>query len=108
MEENIAADKRGTRKQRKGIVVSDKQNKTISVEIVRRVQHPLFKKTVKKTKKFAAHDEKNEAKIGDTVLIEETRPLSKTKRWRLLEVLSRSPEKLKIEGDSNGSDANKP
>ncbi|MCB1235020.1 MAG: 30S ribosomal protein S17 [Verrucomicrobiae bacterium] len=83
-----AADNRGKRKTRIGVVVSDKMNKTIVVEVVRRVPHPQFKKIVKKTTKLYAHDEKGEAKIGDKVLIMETRPLSKTKCWRLIEVLA--------------------
>jgi small subunit ribosomal protein S17 len=69
-----------------GEVVSNKMNKTIVVEVERRVPHPTFKKIVRKTSKFYAHDEKQEAAIGDKVLIEETRPLSKLKRWRLVEV----------------------
>ena len=75
-------------KQRVGIVVSTKMDKTIVVEYVARVPHPKFKKIVKKTKKFYAHDEKGEAAIGDKVRIEETRPMSKLKRWRLQEVLT--------------------
>ncbi len=69
-----------------GEVTSNKMNKTIVVEVERRVPHPTFKKIVRKTSKFYAHDEKEEASIGDKVLIEETRPLSKLKRWRLVEV----------------------
>lgn len=76
------------RKTRVGKVVSDKMNKTIVVEVERRVPHPRFKKIVRRTSKFHAHDEKEEAKIGDKVRIMETRPLSKTKRWRLIEVLA--------------------
>ena len=75
-------------KQRVGIVISTKMDKTIVVEYVARVPHPKFKKIVKKTKKFYAHDENGEAAIGDKVRIEETRPMSKLKRWRLQEVLS--------------------
>ena len=75
-------------KQRVGIVVSTKMDKTIVVEYVARVPHPKFKKIVKKTKKFYAHDENSEAAIGDKVRIEETRPMSKLKRWRLQEVLT--------------------
>ena len=75
-------------KQRVGIVVSTKMDKTIVVEYVARVPHPRFKKIVKKTKKFYAHDEDGEAAVGDKVRIEETRPMSKLKRWRLQEVLS--------------------
>jgi small subunit ribosomal protein S17 len=64
-----------------GVVTSDKQNKTVTVEVERRFAHPLFKKTVRRTKKYHAHDENNECKIGDRVWIEETKPLSKTKTW---------------------------
>jgi small subunit ribosomal protein S17 len=81
---------RGTRKERLGRVVSDKMDKTIVVKVERRFPHPRYKKVVKSFNKFYAHDEKNEAKIGDVVLIEETRPLSKTKRWRLTKVVERS------------------
>ena len=75
-------------KQRVGIVISTKMDKTIVVEYIARVPHPKFKKIVKKTKKFYAHDENGEAAIGDKVRIEETRPMSKLKRWRLQEVLT--------------------
>lgn len=78
---------RGIRKEKVGIVVSDKMNKTIVVQIVRKAKHPLYGKTVKITKKYKAHDEENVAKIGDKVEIAETRPLSKDKRWRLVEVV---------------------
>lgn len=81
---------RGTRKERVGEVVSNKMTKTIVVRVERRFPHPKFKKVVTGYKKFYAHDEKAEAKIGDTVRIEETRPLSKLKRWRLVEVVERS------------------
>jgi small subunit ribosomal protein S17 len=81
---------RGNRKERLGRVVSNKMNKTIVVSVERRFPHPQFKKVVKSFSKFYAHDEKNEAKIGDVVLIEETRPLSKLKRWRLTQVLERA------------------
>ena len=64
-----------------GVVTSTKQNKTVTVEIERRFTHPLFKKTVRRTKKYHAHDENNECKVGDRVWIEETRPISKTKTW---------------------------
>jgi small subunit ribosomal protein S17 len=76
------------RKTRVGVVTSDKMNKTIVVEVERRVPHPRFKKIVRRTSTFHAHDEKEEAKTGDKVRIMETRPLSKTKRWRLIEVLA--------------------
>lgn len=78
---------RGIRKTLVGEVVSDKMDKTVVVRTVSRVPHPRFGKIVKHTAKFHAHDEKNEAKMGDKVRITETRPLSKTKRWRLVEVL---------------------
>ncbi|MDD3153324.1 MAG: 30S ribosomal protein S17 [Victivallaceae bacterium] len=85
-------NKRGNRKEMVGVVVSDCQDKTIVVNVDRRTAHPLYKKVVKIRKKFTAHDEKNEAKTGDTVRIIETRPLSRNKRWRLLEILSRAAE----------------
>ncbi len=78
----------GLRKQRIGIVISTKMDKTIIVEFIARVPHPRFKKIVKRTKKFYAHDEKREAAVGDKVRIEETRPVSKLKCWRLAEVLT--------------------
>ena len=77
------------RKVRMGIVVSDKMSKTIVVQVERRVPHPLYGKIIRKRKKFYAHDENNSAKVGDYVLIRETRPLSKTKRWELIEVLKK-------------------
>jgi len=80
---------RGHRKQRVGEVVSNKMTKTIVVRVERRFPHPRFKKIVTSYNKFYAHDEKAEAKVGDTVRIEETRPLSKLKRWRLVEVVER-------------------
>lgn len=80
-----AAEKKA--KTRVGVVASNKMNKTIVVTAERRIAHPIFKKIVRRTSKFYAHDEKQEAQIGDKVLIEETRPLSKLKRWRLVEVL---------------------
>lgn len=82
-----ATAKRGLRKTRVGEVVSDKMDKTIVVKVVTRVPHPRFRKIVKQSAKFHAHDEKNEAKTGDRVSIVECRPLSKQKRWRLVEVL---------------------
>lgn len=81
---------RGNRKERVGEVISNKMSKTIIVRVERRFPHPRFKKVVTGYKKFYAHDEKAEAKVGDRVRIEETRPLSKTKRWRLVEVVKRS------------------
>jgi small subunit ribosomal protein S17 len=81
---------RNLRKTRIGVVTSDKMNKTITVAIERKVKHPIYGKFVKKTTKFHAHDEKNEGGIGDTVKIMETRPLSKTKRWRLVEIIEKA------------------
>src|SRR5262245_3583606 len=85
----IAEKARGNRKERLGEVISNKMAKTIIVRVERRFPHPRFKKVVTGYKKFYAHDEKTEAKVGDRVRIEETRPLSKTKRWRLVEVVER-------------------
>jgi len=82
-------NKRGLRKVRVGEVVSNKMDKTISVSVVRRVMHPVYKKYIKRTMNLMAHDEKNECKEGDLVKIMETRPLSTLKRWRLVEVLER-------------------
>ena len=81
---------RNLRKTRVGIVTSDKMDKTITVAIQDNVRHPLYNKIVKKTYKLKAHDEKNDAKIGDTVRVMETRPLSKDKRWRLVEIMERA------------------
>ncbi len=78
---------RGLRKTRTGVVVSDKMDKTIVVLIVRKWKHPLYGKTMKSSKKYKAHDEQNAAKAGDEVKITETRPISKDKRWRLVEVI---------------------
>jgi len=83
---------KGQRKTKVGRVVSDKMDKTIVVSVERLTRHRLYKRVIRATTKFAAHDERNEAKIGDTVLIEESRPLSATKRWRLVSVLSRAGE----------------
>ena len=80
------------RKERTGEVISDKMNKTIVVRVERRFRHPRFKKVVTQYKKFYAHDEKNEAKVGDLVLIQETRPLSKTKSWQLVRVVEKNTE----------------
>src|SRR2546426_4703924 len=82
---------RAKRKERLGEVISNKMTKTIIVRVERRFPHPKFKKVVTGYKKFYAHDEKSEAKIGDRVRIQETRPLSKTKRWRLVAVVRRGP-----------------
>lgn len=80
---------RNLRKTRIGVVSSNKMDKTVTVNVERKVKHPLYGKFLKKTTKFHAHDEKNECSIGDTVKIMETRPLSKTKRWRLVEVVEK-------------------
>jgi small subunit ribosomal protein S17 len=86
------AAERGKRKERVGEVISNKMTKTIVVQVERRFAHPRFKKVVTGYKKLYAHDEKNEAKVGDRVRIEETRPLSKLKRWRLVEVVEKAVE----------------
>lgn len=83
-------EQRALRKTRLGVVVSDKTDKTISVAIERRMPHPIYKKYFKKTSKFLVHDEKNECNVGDTVRIMETRPLSKNKRWRLVEIVEKA------------------
>jgi small subunit ribosomal protein S17 len=80
---------RNLRKIRIGVVTSNKMTKTITVVVERKVKHPIYGKFVKKSSKFHAHDEKNEASIGDVVRIMETRPLSKTKRWRLVEIVEK-------------------
>ena len=80
---------RGRRKVRVGVVTSDRMDKTVTVSVERRFAHPLYGKGVKRTKKYHAHDENNEYKVGDTVRITETRPLSKTKRWRVVELMDR-------------------
>lgn len=85
MSENITL-----RKQRVGIVTSASMDKSITVSIERKLRHPIYGKFVKKSKKFMAHDEKNECNVGDTVRITESRPLSKRKRWRLIEILERA------------------
>jgi small subunit ribosomal protein S17 len=82
----------GKRKTKVGRVVSDKMDKTIVVSVERLTRHPLYKRVIRLTTKFKAHDEANEAKVGDTVLIEESRPLSATKRWRLVTIISRAGE----------------
>ena len=80
---------RNRRKNRIGVIVSDKADKTVTVQVERRFAHPLYGKQVAKTKKYQAHDENNEYKVGDTVRMVETRPLSKTKRWRVDELIER-------------------
>lgn len=83
-------EKRNLRKERIGIVSSDKMEKSIVVSVERKVKHPKYGKFVKKTTKFVAHDENNDCNIGDTVRIMETRPLSKSKNWRLVEIIERA------------------
>lgn len=81
---------RRLRKERQGVVFSNKMDKTITVAVKWKEKHPIYGKFVNKTKKYHAHDEKNECNIGDTVKIMETRPLSKTKRWRLVQIIERA------------------
>ncbi len=81
---------RNLRKTRIGLVTSDKMDKTITVSVERRLKHPIYGKFVKKTNKFHAHDEKNECGVGDKVRIMETRPISKSKRWRLVEIIEKA------------------
>lgn len=83
---------RGTRKERTGRVVSNKMDKTITVVVERRFSHPLYKKVLRRSKKYHAHDEKNECGIGDLVRIRETRPLSRLKRWRLVRIIERAEQ----------------
>ena len=89
MSEVLTTIERNLRKIRVGVVSSNKMDKSIVVKVERKVKHPLYGKFVKKSTKFHAHDEKNECSIGDTVKIMETRPISKTKRWRLVEVVEK-------------------
>jgi small subunit ribosomal protein S17 len=89
-QDNAQSVNRPARKSRVGLVVSDKMEKTVVVSIERRVQHPVYGKMVRRTKRFKAHDEMNEAKTGDTVRIMETRPMSKDKRWRIVEIVDRA------------------
>ena len=90
MAEETKSAERNLRKTRTGVVRSNKMDKTITVTVERKVKHPIYGKFVKKTTSFHAHDEKNECTIGDIVKIMETRPLSKTKRWRLVEVVEKA------------------
>jgi len=89
MEATPVTNIRSRRKTRIGLVTSNKMEKTITISVERKVKHPIYGKFVKKTTKFHAHDDKNECSIGDIVKIMETRPLSKTKRWRLVEVVEK-------------------
>jgi len=85
-----ATERANRRKVREGLVVSNQMDKTAVVAVIERVRHPRYAKTVQRTKRFYAHDEQNDARVGDRVRIQETRPLSKLKRWRILEVLERA------------------
>jgi small subunit ribosomal protein S17 len=87
---NSMSEERGLRKTRVGVVVSDKMDKTIVISMSTRVRHPLYGKIIKRTNKFKAHDEENACGIGDTVRVMETRPLSKDKRWRLVEIVEKA------------------
>ncbi len=86
----VLMEKTKLKRQLAGIVVSDKMNKTVVVQVEKLVKHQLYKKYIKRRNKFAAHDDKNECKIGDKVLITEVRPLSKTKRWLVLQVMEKA------------------
>ena len=90
MSENTAAAPRAQRKVREGLVVSDKMDKTVIVEVEDRVKHALYGKVLRRTRKLQAHDEQNACGIGDRVLLMETRPLSATKRWRVVEILEKA------------------
>ena len=97
-------EKRPDRKTRIGTVVSNKMDKTITVRVDRAAMHPVYNKLVRTSTKFKAHDEKEIAGIGDTVKIEETRPLSKTKRWRLVEVIKKAEGETAVEAPANAGD----
>jgi small subunit ribosomal protein S17 len=90
MSTNTTTEERNLRKERIGVVTSDKMDKSVVVMVERRVMHPKYGKFVKRSSKFMAHDEKGEAHIGDTVRISETRPMSKQKRWRVVEIMERA------------------
>ncbi len=99
-QQGLVAEQAGRRKEVVGEVVSNRMHKTIVVEVVRKKAHPFYGRVVSKAKKFYAHDEKNEAHVGDVVRLEETRPLSKLKRWRLKEIVRRAallPETIATE-----------
>jgi len=86
----VESQTRGRRKVRTGVVVSDKRDKTVTVEVINMVTHPRYDKVMRRRTRFHAHDENNEARVGDTVRIMETRPLSKQKRWRVVEIVERA------------------
>ena len=89
-EQNIATEERGPRKVRTGVVVSDNMDKTVLIRIDRQIRHSLYQKTVRRSSKLAAHDETNDAHLGDIVRVMETRPVSKSKRWRVIEIVERA------------------
>ena len=89
-DEQITATERSARKVRTGVVVSDKMDKTVLVRIDRQMRHALYGKTIKRSTKLSAHDEANDAHVGDTVRVMETRPISKSKRWRVVEIVERA------------------
>jgi len=88
--EQVGTAERGRRKVRTGVVVSDAMDKTVVIRVDRQIRHALYGKIVRRSSKLAAHDESNEAQIGDTVRVMETRPMSKTKRWRLVEIVEKA------------------
>ena len=88
--ENAAEELKAIVKERVGVVTKNAMNKTVTVQVQRSVQHPLYKKGIKRTKSFKVHDKNNDCKAGDLVRIRETRPLSKTKRWRMVEIVKRA------------------
>ena len=90
MSDQTRTTERGRRKVRTGVVVSDGMDKTVMVRIDRQVRHPLYDKTVRRSSKLAAHDETNDAHVGDTVRVVETKPISKSKRWRVVEIVERA------------------
>ena len=96
---------RGNRKQRKGVVVKDKMDKTVVVQVERVLRHPLYGKVIRMHKKYKVHDENNQASIGDKVVITECRPISKTKRWRLLDILKHENAPVEISDDSDAVQA---
>ena len=96
MSDNSTAEVRATRKVREGLVVSDKMDKTVVVEVEDRVKHALYGKVIRRTRKLKVHDEQNASKEGDLVEIMSTRPLSKTKRWRLVRVVKAAPKVAEV------------
>ena len=102
----MQSNSRSNRKERIGVVISDKMDKTITVQVDRVSRHPVYNRSIRKATKFKAHDEANTAKVGDVVRIQETRPLSKTKRWRLVEIIKHfagtgSVELKPVEGEKS-------